>query len=164
MVQRVERNRGRTEARCLIPFSATAEQVCFPAVEQAARLTRCIDSDKEPAEEIETEWLISSRPADQLNPEQMLQADRRYWGIENPFHYRLDVVAREDDSRVRTPSSAFNLGLIRRAVQSVGAHWIARCSNKRQATLSGFYDFMSARNSRKAFSLVTTLNSSWLPP
>jgi hypothetical protein len=164
MVQRVERNRGRTEARCLIPFGATAEQVCFPAVEQAARLTRCIDSDKKPAEEIETEWLISSRPADQLNPEQMLQADRRYWGIENPFHYRLDVVAREDDSRVRTPSSAFNLGLMRRAVQSVAAHWIAHCSNKRQATLSGFYDFMSARNSRKAFSLVTTRNSSWLPP
>lgn len=164
MVQRVERNRGRTEARCLIPFGATAEQVCFPAVEQAARLTRCIDSDQEPAEGIESEWLISSRPADQLNPEQMLQADRRYWGIENPFHYRLDVVAREDDSRVRTPSSALNLGMIRRAVQSVAAHWIARCSNKRQATLSGFYDFMSARNSRKAFSLVTTRNSSWLPP
>lgn len=164
MVQRVERNRGRTEARCLIPFGATAEQVCFPAVEQAARLTRCIDSDHQPAEGIASEWLISSRPAAQLNPEQMFQADRRYWGIENPFHYRLDVVAREDDSRVRTPSSALNLGMIRRAVQSVAAHWIARCSNKRQATLSGFYDFMSARNSRKAFSLVTTPNSSWLPP
>jgi len=133
-------------------------------VEQAARLTRCIDSDNKPAEEIETEWLISSRPADQLNAEQMLQADRRYWGIENPFHYRLDVIAREDESRVRTPSSALNLGMIRRAVQSVAAHWIARCSNKRQATLSGFYDFMSARNSRKAFSLVTARNSSWLPP
>ena len=133
-------------------------------MEQAARLTRCIDSDNKPAEEIETEWLISSRPADQLNAEQMLQADRRYWGIENPFHYRLDVIAREDESRVRTPSSALNLGMIRRAVQSVAAHWIARCSNKRQATLSGFYDFMSARNSRKAFSLVTARNSSWLPP
>jgi hypothetical protein len=138
--------------------------VCFPAVEQAARLTRCIDSDHKPAEEIETEWLISSRPADQLNAEQMLQADRRYWGIENPFHYRLDVIAREDDSRVRTPTSALNLGMIRRAVQSVAAHWIGCCSNQRQATLSGFYDFMSARNSRKAFSLVTARNSSWLPP
>ena len=131
---------------------------------QAARLTRCIDSDKEPAEEIETEWLISSRPANQLNAQQMLQADRRYWGIENPFHYRLDVIAREDESRVRTPTSALNLGMIRRAVQSVAAHWIGCCSNKRQATLSGFFDFMSARNSRKAFSLVTTCNSSWLPP
>jgi hypothetical protein len=160
----VERNRGRTEARCVIPFAATAEQVCFPAVEQAARLTRCIDTDKEPAEEIETEWLISSRPADQLNAEQMLQADRRYWGIENPFHYRLDVIAREDESRVRTPTSALNLGMIRRAVQSLAAHWIRCCSNQRQATLSGFLDFMSARNSRKAFSLVTARNSSWLPP
>jgi len=133
-------------------------------VEQAARLTRCIDSDSEPAEDIETEWLISSRPANQLNAEQMLRADRRYWAIENPFHYRLDVVAREDQSRVRTPTSALNLGMMRRAVQSVAAHWIGCCSRKRQATLSGFYDFMSARNSRKAFSLVTACNSSWLPP
>lgn len=133
-------------------------------MEQAARLTRCIDSDSEPAEDIETEWLISSRPANQLNAEQMLRADRRYWAIENPFHYRLDVVAREDQSRVRTPTSALNLGMMRRAVQSVAAHWIGCCSRKRQATLSGFYDFMSARNSRKAFSLVTACNSSWLPP
>ena len=55
IVQTVERNRGRTEARCLIPFAATAQQVCFPGVAQAARLTRGIDSDKEPASDIETE-------------------------------------------------------------------------------------------------------------
>jgi hypothetical protein len=133
-------------------------------VEQAARSTRCIDSDQKPAEEIQTEWLISSRPADRLPAEQMLQADRRYWGIEIPFHYQLDVIAREDDSRVRTPTSVLNLGMIRRAVESVAAHWIRCCSNKRQATLSGFFDFMSAKNSRKAFSLVTVRNSSWLPP
>jgi predicted transposase YbfD/YdcC len=164
VVQTVERNRGRIEARCLIPFAATAEQVCFPGVQQAARLTRCIDNDEKPAEEIETEWLISSLPSDQLDAAQMLQADRRYWGIENPFHYRLDVVAREDDSRVRTPTSALNLGMMRRAVQSMASRWIGCCHNKRDATLSGFFNFMAGKNSQKAFSLVTACNSSWLPP
>jgi hypothetical protein len=42
-VQRVERNRGRLEARGLIRFDTTAERTCFPAVRQAARLTRYLD-------------------------------------------------------------------------------------------------------------------------
>jgi hypothetical protein len=133
-------------------------------VAQAARLTRCIDSDKKPATDIETEWLISSRPAEALSAQQMLQADLRYWGIETGLHLRLDVTAAEDQSRVRNRTSALNLAMVRRAVVSVAVHWMQRCRNKRQATLSGFFDFMSAKNSRKAFSLVTVWDSSWLPP
>jgi len=148
----------------LIPFAATAQQVCFPGVAQAARLTRCIDSDQKPASGIETEWLISSRPAQALSAQQMLQADRRYWGIETGLHSRLDVTAAEDQSRVRNRTSALNLAMIRRAVVSVAVPWIQRCRNKRQATLSGFFDFMSAKNSKKAFSLVNVCKSSWLPP
>jgi hypothetical protein len=157
-------NRGCTEARALIPFAATAQQVTFPAVEQAAGLTRRIDSDRKPAQGVETEWLINSRPARDLSAQQRLKADRRYWSIESPFHYRLDVIAQEDQSRVRHPTAALNRGMIGRCVLSLAAHWIARCRNKRQATLSGFYDFMSAKNSNKAFSLLTTCKSSWLPP
>jgi hypothetical protein len=94
---------------------------------------------------------------------QMLQADRDYWGIENGLHQRLDVIAGEDRSRVRHRNAAFNLAVIRRAVVSVVVHWIKRCTNKRQATMSGFYDFMSAANNKKAFKLVTASNPSWLP-
>jgi hypothetical protein len=160
----VERNRGRTEARCLIPFAATAEQAGFPGVAQAARLTRCIDSDRSPASGIETEWLITSRPARALSAALMLDADRRYWGIETGLHLRLDVTAGEDRSRVRHPTSALNLAMIRRVVVSVAVHWIQHCRNQRQATLQGFFDFMTAKNSRKAFSLVTACHPSWLPP
>lgn len=169
LVQRYEINRGRPEARCLIRFDATAEQACFPGVEQAARLTRLIDrkekTNRPPARpaEIETEWLISSRPVRDLSAEQMLAADRRYWGIENGLHLRLDVSAGEDRSRVRTPTSVLNLAMIRRATLSLAIHWIQRCRNKRQATLQGFYDFMSSKNVRKAFSLVTASKPSWSP-
>jgi len=144
-------------------FDATADQVGFPAVEQAARLTRCIDSDKEPAEDLEAEWLLSSRPASALPAQEMLAADRHYWGIETGLHLRLDVVAGEDRSRVRNPTSAFNLAMIRRAVVSLAVHWIRRCKNKRKATMSGFYDGMAAKKRTKAFSLVTVSKSSWLP-
>jgi hypothetical protein len=169
LVQRFELNRGRPEARCLIRFDATAEQIGFPGVEQAARLTRFIDRSEKfhrPSAKpvaIETEWLLSSRPARTLPAEPMLTADRRYWGIENGLHLRLDVTAGEDRSRVRTPPAVLNLAMIRRATISLAVHWIQRCRNPRQATLQGFYDFMAKKNARKAFSLVTAFKPSWLP-
>ena len=159
----MELNRSRPEARCLIRFDATAEQACFPAVAQAARLTRYIDRAKPKKEGVETEWLVTSRPPVAMSAEAMYLADRRYWGIENGLHLRLDVTAHEDLSRVRLPVAALNLAMIRRATLSLAVHWISRCTNPRQATLQGFYDFMAARNSRKAFSLVSASKAAWLP-
>jgi hypothetical protein len=96
-----------------------------------------------------------------MNAGQMLQADRQYWGIENGLHQRLDVIAGEDRSRVRG-AAAFNLAVIRRAVVSLAVRWIGHCKNKRRATMSGFYDFMSAQNGKKALKLVTICKPSWL--
>jgi predicted transposase YbfD/YdcC len=155
IAQTCELNRGRTEARCVVAFDTTATRIEFPFAEQAARLTRCIDSRRKAAETIETEYLISSRPAAQMSAEQMLRQDRQYWGIETGLHLRLDVIAGEDRSRVRHRNAVMNLAVIRRAVVSLAINW-SRCqSNRRQASMSGFYDFMSAKNSRMAFKLVT---------
>lgn len=134
---------------------------------QAARLTRLVGRPQnQPAlpkkETIETEWLICSRPRALFSPEQMYTADRRYWAIENGLHLRLDVTAGEDRSRVRTPRAVFNLAMIRRATLSLAVHWIQRCPNRRQATLRGFYDFMASKHARRAFSLVTASDPSWL--
>jgi predicted transposase YbfD/YdcC len=137
--------------------------VAFPFAEQAARLTRCVDSARKPAKEIETEYLLSSRPAAQMNAEQMLQADRRYWGIETGLHLRLDVIAGEDRSRVRKRNAVMNLAVIRRAVVSLAVNWIRHCKDRRRATMSGFYDFMSAQTGKKAFNLVTISKPAWLP-
>ena len=133
-------------------------------MEQAARLTRCSDSPRLPAQGIETEYLVCSRPAAQISAQQMLEADRRYWGIETGLHLRLDVIAGEDRSRVRHRTAALNLAVIRRAVVSVAVHWTKHCRKRRQATLSGFYDFISANNSNKAFTLATAYKPTWLPP
>ena len=141
----------------------TAEQVGFPAVAQAARLTRFADRPDSKLEEVELEWLISSRAADSLSTPRMLTADRRYWGIENGLHLRLDVTAGEDRSRVRHPVAALNLAMIRRATISVAIHWIKQCPNKRQATLRGFYDHMAAGGARRALALVTRSKPTWLP-
>jgi hypothetical protein len=147
----------------LSAFEANPGRVNFPFAEQAARLTRCIEIPGKPAKEPEIEFLITSRPVAQMNAEQMLAADRNYWGIENGLHQRLDVIAGEDRSRVQNRNAALNLAVIRRAVVSVAVHWISRCKNPRRATMSGFYDFMSAANSKKAFKLLTLCKPSWLP-
>jgi hypothetical protein len=132
-------------------------------VTQAARLTRCIDSDQHPTEGIETEYLLTSRPGALMSAQQMLANDRRYWAIETGLHLRLDVCAREDCSRVRLRTSVLNLAMMRRAVVSLAIHWIKKCPNRRKATMSGFYDCMCANQSKKAFSLITACRSSWLP-
>ena len=157
----MELNRGRIEARCLQRFEVTAEQTCFPFVEQAGRLTRSIDRKTSKDLEVETDWLISSRPLEQMTAPQMMTADRLHWGIENGLHLRLDVTAGEDRSRVRNPTAALNLAMIRRATISVGIHWIQQ--HQRQVSLRDFYDAMATNNGRKAFSLVTVCKSSWLP-
>jgi len=163
VVQHVELNKGRLEARALEGFVVSAEAACFPFVAQAARLTRFIDRKDKATDEIESEFLICSRGVADLPIEGLFQVDRDYWGIESGLNHRLDVSADEDKSRVRTRASAFNLGLFRRAANSFGIVWIKRQRDKRKATLRGFYDDMSLKNSRKALSLVTALKPSWLP-
>lgn len=159
----MELNKGRTEARALERFDVSAEHVCFPFATQAARLTRFIDRKDKKTDEVEVEFLISSRDSKDLPAAEMLQADRDYWGIESGLNYRLDVSADEDKSRLRTRTSAFNLGLFRRAANSFGIVWIQHQRDRRKATLSGFYDDMSLNNARKALSLVTACKPSWLP-
>ena len=47
---------------------------------------------------VERRYFISSLPA-QAKP--FAQAVRSHWGVENPLHWRLDVVFREDASGIR---------------------------------------------------------------
>jgi hypothetical protein len=94
-----------------------------------------------------------------MSAEQMLRQDRQYWGIETGLHLRLDVIAGEDRSRVRHRNAVMNLAVIRRAVVSVAAHWSRRQLNRRLASMSAFYDFMSANNAKTAFKLATASKS-----
>jgi predicted transposase YbfD/YdcC len=59
----------------------------------------------------ERRYYLSSLP---LNAERFGKAVRRHWGVENPLHWSLDVIFREDDSRARTKNAAQNLASLRR--------------------------------------------------
>jgi predicted transposase YbfD/YdcC len=163
LAQTYEINRGRPEARSLWRMALTPVQAGFPHAAQVGELRRFLDRGVRQKDEVEREYLLSSLSPAALDAAAMLALDRNYWGIESGLHQRLDISAREDHSRVRTRSAAFNLSLFRRAAMSFVIHWIRRQPDKRRATTKGFYDEMRANNSRKAFSLVTCQHPTWLP-
>lgn len=59
---------------------------------------------------IEQRCFISSLPA---NAEQLAEAVRSHWAIENSLHWVLDVTLGEDNSRVRKKNGAQNMAIIR---------------------------------------------------
>jgi predicted transposase YbfD/YdcC len=68
---------------------------------------------------VECRSSISSLPAD---AQQLAEAVRGHWGIENQLHWVLDVAFREVDSRIRTGHAAANMGVVRRLALSLLKH------------------------------------------
>jgi len=64
----------------------------------------------------EQRYYLSSLP---VGVARFADAVRTHWSIENSCHWILDVVFREDDSRVRNGYAAENLGLLRRLALSL---------------------------------------------
>ncbi|PSJ48897.1 ISAs1 family transposase, partial [Kumtagia ephedrae] len=48
-----------------------------------------------------------------LTPERLAEAVRGHWAIENSLHWVLDVVFREDQSRLRKGHGAHNMAIVR---------------------------------------------------
>ncbi len=59
---------------------------------------------------VETAYYISRLPN---HAERLLEATRHHWAIENSFHWVLDVIFGEDDSRIRCGDSPQNMAVVR---------------------------------------------------
>jgi len=64
-------------------------------------------------------YYLSSLPVEAVK---FAEAVRGHWAVENSCHWVLDVVFREDDSRVRAGQAAENLALLRRMVNNLLQH------------------------------------------
>lgn len=132
-------------------LEVTPSQADFPGARLVARLETRVKRKGEWTREVV--FLISSLTLEQLEARGLLCLKRTYWVIESRLHHCLDITMQEDFSRVRTPNSAFVLGMIRRVVLSLSnaAVDVARKANpKSKVTTKKFQQcFRSARGGRE---------------
>lgn len=70
--------------------------------------------------------------------ERFAQASRDHWGIENRLHWSLDVVFREDDSRIRNDHAPENMTLIRKIALNLLTKETSKGSKKRKRLKAGW--------------------------
>jgi predicted transposase YbfD/YdcC len=81
----------------------------------------------------------------ELPPEALAAAIRNHWRIENGLHWVLDVVFREDASRVRERNAARNLALLRKvALNFARADTTLKASLKGKRKYAGWDDTLMA--------------------
>jgi hypothetical protein len=69
------------------------------------------------------EYSVTSRVAGKLLPEEFLNTDRQYWGVESGLHQRLDCSGFEDRLRVHHKGAAHILGLFARVGAALFVRW-----------------------------------------
>ncbi|MGB7486276.1 MAG: ISAs1 family transposase, partial [Phormidesmis sp.] len=70
--------------------------------------------------------------------ERFARASRGHWGIENRLHWSLDVVFREDDSRIRSDHAPENMTLIRKIALDLLSKESSKGSKKRKRLKAGW--------------------------
>ena len=110
----------------LAPFAALADWPGLATV-VAVETIRGIPGRGKVTTEIR-HYLSSAR----LPPERLAAAIRNHWRVENGLHWVLDVVFREDASRVRERNAARNLALLRKIALN-----LARADGTLKASLKG---------------------------
>ena len=111
------RGHGREEEQvCLVLYdleglSTRQDWVDLKAIVRVARTKRERGQDT-----FEVAHYICSRRG---SAQELGGATRGHWGIENGLHWVLDVIFREDDSRLKDRTAAENLGMLRRVVASL---------------------------------------------
>jgi predicted transposase YbfD/YdcC len=77
------------------------------------------------------------------NGQQFAHAVRNHWGIENSLHWSLDMIYREDESRVRNRTFADNLSWLRRLTLSLIKQHPGKQSNIMKRRMAGWsVDFL----------------------
>lgn len=108
----IEKGHGRFETRVcatITNFDWLLEPAQWPGLKSIVRITATVvKGDKQTTEE---RFYISSLDGNAIL---INQAVRKHWHIENKLHWILDVIFREDFSRLRSGNAAENMNIIRK--------------------------------------------------
>jgi predicted transposase YbfD/YdcC len=116
--QTLDKEHGRIEARTCWHVGVSAERFSEGACWKDLRSVAMVEAARSVGDKVshEVRYYLSSLA---VNAERMQDIIRGHWSIENSCHWLLDVVFREDDSRVRVGHAAQNLALVRKLALSM---------------------------------------------
>ena len=111
---KVSQGHGRVEARGYYTLNATALNGDFSRWAELKTIGMSLGYrlEKGKPPQLEQRYFISSAP---LDDEQLGDAVRGHWGIENSLHWVLDVTMSEDACKIHKDHSAENLAVVRQA-------------------------------------------------
>lgn len=107
---------GRIEVRTLTTSSQLNDFLDWPFLQQVFRIERKVTVQKTGQTRCQVAYGITSLPAEQASPQQLLHMLRSYWQIENGLHYRRDVSLHEDHTRFKNQRAAHNMAIINNLV------------------------------------------------
>ncbi len=112
-----DKGHGRIETRSY--FAADVNDVCdlknWPGLQSVIKVVSTRDIND--VVSTETRYYISSLPSKSVK--QSGDAIRKHWGIENSLHYVLDVVFKQDKSRIRKDNAPENFGVLRQIALNI---------------------------------------------
>ena len=138
-VVKVEDHRSRRERRVLVTREIEPTQLGLAGAAQIG----CLHRQRGQEAKLEVEYLVTSRVASQLSPEEFLNSDRDYWGVENGLHQRLDCSGFEDRLRVRHKGAVHMLGLLARVGVALFVRWANQQRRVRERTFPQWREWNS---------------------
>lgn len=137
----VDKDHGRIETRectSIINLGWLYEIHQWVGVKSIAKVTARVQHQASGKETVEDRYYISSLPG---NAAFINRAVRKHWHVENKLHWVLDVVFKEDYSRVRTGNGAENLTTIRKvALNTIRMDNTVKTSIKNKRKMCGWSD------------------------
>jgi predicted transposase YbfD/YdcC len=117
---------GRVESRTL-KLAAVTAGIGFPHAHLAIQLTRRRRSLTSGKWHTETVYAITDLTWSEIRADQLADAIRRHWNIENRLHWIRDVVFAEDHSHIRTGAGPAVMATLRNV--AISLHRLAGASN-----------------------------------
>jgi predicted transposase YbfD/YdcC len=113
-----DKGHGRVESRTL-KLAAVTAGIGFPHARLAIQLIRRRRTLTNHKWHTETVYAITDLPWNQIRADQIAEAIRGHWGIENRLHWIRDVVFAEDHSQIRTRNAPAVMATLRNLAVSL---------------------------------------------
>ena len=137
---------GRIEGRKIWTTTELNDYLNFPHVGQAFMIQREATYKKTGEYTCEIAYGITSRTAEQADPESVLATNRGHWTIENECHYIIDWNYDEDRSRIRKGNGPENITRLRRfavgIIKAKGVRSVAQKMRQLTQNVRAVFDYL----------------------